>query len=280
MCYCYCIHLCLKKKFSKNINNVLEKNFVLAYFISVYAVSSNGLLHGSQNRELERYKERVKLLHTVLLNECKQGNTSRMRREIISSSLNMAREEMEKLLYERMLRMLIDCRKQKLSTKLTQKTTQITSTKLTKKTTQLTSTTTELPLLAQCILAINFTESWRLDHKGSKIRPDGTYNCDTRQLSSRKGTWFRFSASGGTHLLESCPPDYSCGSQIGFWSDEAKPKLETGHFTKVKVYGSWVRECKQYEIDLTVGKCSERPNDYIYQYNGDSMCGDSFCGQV
>ena len=176
--------------------------------------------------------------------------------------------------------MLIDCRKQKLSTKLTQKTTQITSTKLTKKTTQLTSTTTELPLLAQCISAINFTESWRLDHKGRKIRPDGTRNCDTRQLSSNKGTWFRFSGSGGTHLLESCLPDYSCGSQIGFWSDEAKPKLETGNFTKVKVYGSWTGGCKEYKIDLTVGRCSERPDDYIYQYNGGSICGGSFCGQL
>ena len=263
MCYCYCIHLCLKNKFSKNINNVLEKNFVLAYFISVYAVSSNGLLHGSQNRELERYKERVKLLHTVLLNECKQGNTSRMRREIISSSLNMAREEMEKLLYERMLRMLIDCREQK------------------QKTTHLSSTTTEPPVPAQCISATNFTEFWRLDHKGGKVLPDrNSYNCDTKQLSSKKGSWFRFSGSGGTHLLESCPSVYSCGSQIGFWSDEAKPKLETGHFTKVKVYGSWTSGCKEFEIDLTVGKCSERQDDYIYQYNGGSMCDASFCGQL
>ena len=56
------------------------------------------------------------------------------------------------------------------------------------------------PVPKECLTATNFTQSWRLDHKGSDIRPGGPdanrigWACEVRKDLQ----WFRFSGEGGT----------------------------------------------------------------------------------
>ena len=61
-----------------------------------------------------------------------------------------------------------------------------------------TKTTTVAPQPAECLTATNLTQSWRLDHNGSHVKPNGShssngYACDFHIDLQ----WFRFSGDGG-----------------------------------------------------------------------------------
>ena len=61
------------------------------------------------------------------------------------------------------------------------------------------TTTNELP--EECSSATNLTESWRMDHNSSHIRPGGPnsdhgFACDFRPSLQ----WFRFTGKAGKHI--------------------------------------------------------------------------------
>ena len=58
------------------------------------------------------------------------------------------------------------------------------------------------PLPTECLTATNLTESWRLDHKGSDIRPGGPHSLSGWACDLHKDLkWFRFSGDGGTLVI-------------------------------------------------------------------------------
>ena len=261
---------------------------------------------------------RVHVLHRVLIKDCEKGMT-RDRREVLSANTEL---EMEKLLYRRMLTTLSECRRRKRATtsgpattvvittptstvKATAKSTQktVTTVNMTKTsakstpkatitdnmtpksikstpTTTSTQMTTSIP--SECISAINLTQSWRRDYKGSDIRPvNGNYNCDTKQMIEQGRPWFRFSGAAGNRLLDSCRslPTWSCGTYLGMWSYDAMP-IATGESREIEAYAAYVSNCKVNTKKLRVMRCSESQYDYSYKYLRDESCHFGFCGMV
>ena len=172
----------------------------------------------------------------------------------------------------------------KTSTKSTPKAT--TTVNMTPKSTKSTPTTTRTPMTTsipgECISAINLTESWRGDYKGSAIRPvNGSLNCDTKQMIQQGRPWFRFSGAAGNRLLDSCRslPGHSCGTVLGMWSNDVMP-IATGESRVIDAYAAYSATCYAWTQKLNVMKCSERQYDYIYKYLGDDHCHLGFCGMV
>ena len=261
---------------------------------------------------------RVHVLHRVLIKDCEKG-MARDRREVLSANTEL---EMEKLLYRRMLTTISECRRRKRATTSRPATTAVTtgptstvkaaskskqktvttvnmtktSTKSTPKATitdnmtpksiKSTQKTTSTPMTtsipSECISAINLTESWRRDYKGSDITPvNGRLNCDTSHMINKGRPWFRFSGAAGNRLLDSCRsmPTRSCGTHLGMWSNAAMP-IATAEAREINAYAGYSGSCKYFTYKLEVMKCSERQYDYIYKYLGDDHCHLGFCGMV
>ena len=150
----------------------------------------------------------------------------------------------------------------------------------TKKTTPKTTTVSTQPV--ECQLAVNYTQSWRRDHKGSDIRPGGLYSnggyaCD---LHNNLTQWFRFSGDAGTHMLDSCPKWKSCGTYYPLWTDEKMP-TQIGVVNTIYIYGVWKNDCKWVLREISVMRCSwDSPNDLIYNGLGldTRACSEAFCG--
>ena len=54
----------------------------------------------------------------------------------------------------------------------------------------------------ECLTATNLTQSWRLDHKGSDIRPGGPHSYNNWACDLHKDLqWFRFSGDGGIMFI-------------------------------------------------------------------------------
>ena len=96
----------------------------------------------------------------------------------------------------------------------------------------------------------------------------------------------------GTSLLDTCPPLYSCGALVPYWSDDVPP-TEVGVPSTITAYLSFApsASCKynprKYNRKLQVIRCSlSTPHDLIYKYIpsgvGDdvyiSKCSMAFCG--
>ena len=152
----------------------------------------------------------------------------------------------------------------------------------TKKTTPKTTTVSTQPV--ECQLAVNYTQSWRRDHKGSDIRPgglhsNGGYACD---LNINSTQWFRFSGAAGTHMLDSCPKWKSCGTRYPYWTDERMPKA-IGIESTVQVYGVRADDCKRVTKIIKVMRCSwDTSHDLIYKQTDDlnGTCDSAFCGAI
>ena len=136
------------------------------------------------------------------------------------------------------------------------------------------ATTTALPYPGECQNAINLTEEWRADNRGNKL--NGMNNYDTQTMIDFGRPWFRFANAAGNCLLNSCPPDNSCGTQTGMWSDVNTPG-DIGVVAHITVYGSW-SDCRSLQKSTSVMKCSLSPNDYVYKYDDDASCSLGFCG--
>ena len=90
--------------------------------------------------------------------------------------------------------------------------------------------------------------------------------------------WFRFTGAAGNIMLNRCPPAYSCGTNVGMWTDERMPTL-VGVQSSINAYRSWSRNCKYFTKRVSVMKCSTNNNfDFIYKYASDTVCTLGFCG--
>ena len=146
-------------------------------------------------------------------------------------------------------------------------------------TTTSTATTTKMAIEsppAECLSALNLTESWRRDYYGSSIKPkNGDRNCGTRDMRNMGQPWFRFAGDVGRRLLNRCVPAYSCGTHVAIWSDAAMPS-KIGEVTKLPAYGSQGSNCRKELHPISVLRCSNDPNDFVYRYDG---CTEVFyCG--
>ena len=134
------------------------------------------------------------------------------------------------------------------------------------------------PPLAECLSALNLTESSRRDYYGSSIKPkNGDWNCGTRDMRNMGQPWFRFAGDAGTRLLNRCVPAYSCGTHVAIWSDAAMPS-KIGEVTKLLAFGSRGSNCRYELHSISVLRCSNDPNDFVYRYDGyTEVCYRGFC---
>jgi len=216
----------------------------------------------SNKLEFEHFEERVKILQRILAANCSDPKLQKIKREIIPGH-SESQLLVEKILYEKLIRRLTECRD-----------------RLNPTTTSTTSTTTSKPVPFECRTAINLTEKWRTDTEGGSLKPIvyNISNCDTRQMAEGNNPWFRFVGEAGNRLLDTCPQPMSCGSSIGIWSDSPMPE-NVGEVADIIGYGSWVMGCKQYNVHIIVMRCSTLANDFIYNPTPTNViCGNSFCG--
>ncbi|XP_067930443.1 oncoprotein-induced transcript 3 protein-like [Watersipora subatra] len=217
-----------------------------------------------------RHSARVRILHQLLQKECKTEQLQRVKRAL-SAEIKETKLFVEKVLYEQMVRMLIECRQSIAHPTAVHGTTLEPST-----TTQLSTTTIEVvPQPLECQSARNLTEAWRMDHEGREMYPNSIVNCD----NSLNQTWFRFIGEAGTRMLNKCPPLQSCGSHVAIWTDSAHP-TEVAVESSGMTYGSWTSGCKTSgrTFSLKIMKCSNEPSDFIYKSTITNGCSMSFCG--
>ncbi|XP_067931356.1 oncoprotein-induced transcript 3 protein-like isoform X2 [Watersipora subatra] len=141
--------------------------------------------------------------------------------------------------------------------------------------------TTTHPVGGPCtsFATVNLTEDWRLDNKGSDIKPiNGDYNCDAPLFDNVQ--WFRITGAAGNRIRNSCSPPYSCGSHGGIWTNATHP-ISIGDTWQVPLYGSWADNCDWYpwvvDNPLTVTRCGPG-NDFVYKIDGLAGCFHSVCG--
>lgn len=277
---------------------------------------------GDPSTELRAYMERVRIIYNLLDEECPDWETlTRQKRSVIGSLDHL---DVEKRLYNKLMDELIRCRaRNKPTTALTttkqalksqSSTNQIrtksptTAQEFTTLISRLGSPATTLktektagnkPKLdppsttpskhlkpLECENAMNLTGSWRLERKGKDLRGGGPhsdrrgYSCDLFITD-----WFRFSDDGGTHMLNTCPMVYSCGTYIPYWTDDDMPE-KVGVRAEVKMYAVMGDDCKHGSSGLSVVRCSEKRHDFVYlsHYSrdhgdiGGSICAAAFCG--
>ena len=239
-------------------------NFLILVMVTFTAGS---LYDPFANQDLEQMKKLVDILHEKLISEdCQDPNKTVIKTDLLETSSEGIQLEAYIELYEHLVQLIINCRKEKEGA-----TTPTT-------TSEPTTTTTSAPLPAECVNAINLTESWRLDHSGSWIKPiNGQPNCDTTDMINSGRPWFRFSGSAGTKLLNSCPPKLSCGTGVALWSNSTMP-LAIGVVTRFTAQGS-VSNCTRHPRQVSVMRCSSAPSDFVYKYEDSSKdCWIGFCG--
>mgnify|MGYP001795281781 FL=1 len=213
--------------------------------------------------DLRSYKERVKLIYSLLDKECPGWkNTNKQKRNVIGS---LDQLDVEKTLYNKLFDMLIKCRQTKNATS--------------------TMSSTLDPIKAnieECNNAINFTQSWRLDHAGRDLRAGGYLSRNGYACDIYTKEWFRFSGAAGSRMLNTCPAHKSCGTYAPYWTDDKMPD-KVGERLDVKVYYTSQDKCRGGYKALSVIRCSEKPNDLIYKYNLRAglkvyPCAAAFCG--
>lgn len=196
----------------------------------------------------------MKILHELLKAEC-PDHLSRYKRDVATDAIK-AKHEVDTILYERMIRMLVECRKSKL----------VDDNQLSSNSSGTILPTSSTAQISECLTAINLTEPWRQFHNGSGYKPDGKSNCDTSTMIGNGRPWFRFTGMAGNTMLDHCIPDYSCGSSATIWTNAAKPS-EVGVKMATIVYVSWANRCKSDTQSAEVIRCSDATYDLIYRYN-------------
>lgn len=248
--------------------------------------------------ELARYTRQVEIIQDKLIAEnCADPRNMdvRVKRNVIGGSLEYhIRLEVQKELYEDLVKILIDCRASQTSTASQSSTTSKPATTTTPQTrappTTSTKTTvppTTLPSIPEeCRLAINLNETWRQDHKGSNIKPitkGHFYNCDTVVMVNGGRPWFRFVGAAGNKLMDKPVPKYSCGTEFPFYSLDPMP-TRVGRAMHMSVYVAGDRSGHQSRA-MNVIKCSTRENDFVYRYISNTLpqsirCNYGFCGMT
>ena len=131
------------------------------------AVSLNS--QTAAEKSLFRYRQRVKLVHKLLLSEECPDLEMKVKRSSVKNSRVEMQLEVERRFFEELIDMLADCRqvKQNLISGAASSTT-------------LTAGVRAIP----CDTAINLTEAWRHElSNSSELKPiDGDYNCDPKSM--------------------------------------------------------------------------------------------------
>ncbi|XP_067934814.1 oncoprotein-induced transcript 3 protein-like [Watersipora subatra] len=223
--------------------------------------------HGSQEQKLTFYQEKIKDLQQLILSRCSKIHSQK--REINQEVTLSAQVAEEKLFYEKLLKTLLNCLSEESNNA---------SRILT------TSDSTTIPTPHECLTATNLTESWRMDHNGSDIRPGGPhssggYTCDMHKDLQ----WFRFSGAAGRRMLNKCPMMNSCGTRWPYWTDEKAPE-EVGVPATINVYRSFAptASCKDRSRTAEVMRCSLETNGLIYRSTDSyyDACIAAFCGMM
>ena len=148
---------------------------VIAFVFIPWNVEA-GIKYKNPQQELFVYEEKIKIIHQTLLSEC--PSFVETKREVVEDILMSYTLEVSKKLYDKLMQDLIKCRESM-------------------------TTTTPQPIPRECQTATNLTQSWRLDHNGSEIKPGGPhsytgYACDFH----RDLQWFRFTGDAGNLSLK------------------------------------------------------------------------------
>lgn len=257
------------------------------------------------NQDLVAYQGRVRILQDILQKEGCSVNGILGKRQFNRSAIAQIQLEAEIKLYHKLSELVFQCREQKGNFKQhglsTQKPKPVVTTDKTKKRTKPHMTnkygttsnpkpsrvipkTTPTSRLSWCRSAINLTEAWRMDHNGTDLNK-GNKNCDTRVMMHGGRPWFRFSEHAGNRLLDHCVPVNSCGTTIALWSDDPMP-VRAGVVKNIHAYGSQGpclyddRDacCRKSRMPLTVMRCSDQPNDFIYRHVSMGHCHYGYCG--
>lgn len=139
--------------------------------------------------------------------------------------------------------------------------------------------TTMLPP-TECQNAMSLNESWRLDHEGANIRPNGTSNNDLKIMLQQANPWFRFADGAGDVMLNECVPWQSCGTALPIYTPSAMPS-EVGVIKSIRLYAAHTSCGNLYADQGSVMRCSNEPNDFVYRYEGKQMgMSIGFCGMV
>ena len=258
----------------------------MAAALMLFGVVQSGIINKlTLETELNSYKDRVRIIYSLLAEECPDWRKHDIqKRSVMISSDHL---DVEKRLYNELMDELIQCRELNTQTTKERTTTSTTSTSTTTSTTSTATsttattptTTTELPDPIECHNATNFTQHWRLEHRAQNLKPGGEhsfgdYACDYYTLQ-----WFRFIGAAGQRMLDRCPPAESCGTYMPLWTDIQLPD-KVGERAEGQFYVSYDGHCKHMTHNLSVIRCSEEPADvvYLHHYAPRGDCWAAFCG--
>ena len=276
---------------STTLNGVLLLfGIVSSYAFTIEHSLGDNIFNASANYEVQRYRERVKILHDMIITEgCSPAK--QQRRDTLTNAHGLELD-VEIRLFHKLTEALIRCREGKLQTTTPRSNSQPTLVTATPTSTRSSVTTQPATAYSASILissvtsqqlcreAVNLTEIWRTDHNAGYIRPDNEKGhwCDTRRMVASGRPWFRFSESAGNRLLNKCVPFGSCGTAAALWSDDRMPS-QLAVITPINAYMEFNKNCRHKSLKASVLKCSSVPNDYIYRYD-DWMeaCSYAFCG--
>ena len=157
------------------------------------------LKYGNSQQEPFVYLENIKILHQLLMTDC--PDMFENKRQLDNDVLASYQAEAIKKTYLPLLNKLIACQKENSenSKNMTTHTSTAASSSTPSITTKPTATTTTKLVPSECKVTTNLTESWRLDHSGSDIKPGGPHssrigwNCDLHKDLQ----WFRFTEKAG-----------------------------------------------------------------------------------
>ena len=171
----------------------------------------------------------------------------------------------QKLLYEKLVEKLIECKRNAASP----------TTNGTTPTTAKMVATTYPAAATPCQRARNLTGS---NLQLGKTESDAEYACGYNPASSE---WFRFAGASANQILDQCPKGYQSKKNVVYWTDDWMPKLIEIE-AEVEVYGSSGDNCKSFTRKLSVIRCSwDASHDFIYRKASDYNTAGyqtAFCG--
>ena len=231
---------------------------------STFCLSIQVSLHDQgADQTLARYRQRVKIVHELLLAEGCPDPDTRVRRSAPEDARSEILIEVEKAFFDELVERLADCRQKKGPSTTTTKPT----------------TTTHIHFPEPCEQALNVTQPWRHERSPRSQKPiSGNPNCDPTRMISDGRPWFRFSGQAGNHLLDHCIPGYRCGTKATLWSNASMPTA-IGVVTTIPLYASWDANCFYKTFSCSVVRCSENQHDFVYRWSHSfNGCHYGFCG--
>lgn len=141
-----------------------------------------------------------------------------------------------------------------------------------------TTTTTSVPLPQQCSNYMILDESDRSSSYGGCGNDGNACYCDSAVSGSHSPKWqgsgyYRLMGGAGTHLLDSAPGQYHCGTHFSGWLRETHPEQVGTEVTMTTCFDGIDSNCF-YQSSIKVTNCS---GYYVY-YLVDISCNLRYCG--